>query len=320
LKFLFCDNETSLTFQLNSIVYLCSSAYHIFMNPILSSWDLVHAYLTVMREGSLSSAARKLRTSQPTVRRQIESLEAELAVPLFTHAPSGLIPTDMGLALRAQAEAAEAALGAFQRGSTGSAKGETGTVRITCSEVYGVEIMPHLLAPLMQKYQNLETELVLSNLPDDLLKREADIAVRLTEPKQDALIDKKVASVPLGFFASTDFLKHHSAPKSYKELAEDARFIGDDRRDAIQRGFAATKLPLPQNIVLRTDSDLAQLAAIRAGLGIGIAQVKLAKRSGLVRVLPELSIELACWIVMHEDLKHMRRVKLVFDYLVKALG
>jgi len=103
------------------------------------------------------------------------------------------------------------------------------------------------------------------------------------------------------------------------ELSEKGRFVGDDRRDQIARGFAAAKLSLPVDIVLRTDSDLAQLASIRAGLGIGIAQVKLAKRSGLVRVLPELKLKLDSWIVMHEDMKHMRRVRLVFDYLVNAL-
>jgi len=289
------------------------------MNLFLSSWDLVHVYLTVVREGSLSSAARKLRTSQPTVRRQIEALENELKTPLFTRAPSGLIPTDMGLALRAQAEVAEAAMGAFMRGATGPAFGETGTVRITCSEVYGVEIMPVLLAKLMEKHRGLQIELVLSNRQDDLLKREADIAVRLTEPRQAALIAKKVAQVELGFFASPDFLKHHPQPKTYLELSEKGRFVGDDRRDQIARGFAAAKLSLPVDIVLRTDSDLAQLASIRAGLGIGIAQVKLAKRSGLVRVLPELKLKLDSWIVMHEDMKHMRRVRLVFDYLVNAL-
>ena len=289
------------------------------MNLFLSSWDLVHVYLAVMREGSLSSAARKLRTSQPTVRRQIESLENELKAPLFIRAPSGLIPTEMGLALRSQAEAAEAAMGAFVRGATGPAEGETGTIRITCSEVYGVEIMPTLLAELMQKHNGLQIELVLSNRTDDLLKREADIAVRLTEPKQAALIAQKVAPVELGFFSSKDFLNRHARPKTYSELSAKGRFVGDDRRDQIVRGFATAKLPMPLDIVLRTDSDLAQLASIRAGLGIGIAQVKLAKRWGLVRILPELNFRLDSWIVMHEDMKHMRRIRLVFDYLVNAL-
>ncbi len=290
------------------------------MNPLLSSWDLVKVYLMVMRQGSLSSAARTLNISQPTARRQIEALEDELGVPLFTRAPSGLLPTDYGTSLMAQAEAAEAAIGAFRRGASGAVDEDSGTVRIACSEVYGVEIMPNLLSQLIKDYPKLETELVLSNRREDLLRREADIAVRLTEPKQDALIARKVKPVGFGLYATREFLKTYPAPKTYGEFVERGRFISDDRRDFMRKGFEAAKLKLPKNIVFRTDSDLAQLAAIRAGLGIGICQNRFAAPSHLVRVLPEVSVKLECWIVMHEDLKHMRRVKLVFDYLVKALG
>ncbi len=277
-------------------------------------------YLMVMRQGSLSSAARALGISQPTARRQIEALEAELGVPLFTRAPSGLLPTEQGTSLLAQAEAAEAALGAFRRGASGSAGGESGTVRITCSEVYGVEIIPKLLFKLMVDFPGLETELVLSNRTEDLLKREADIAVRMVAPKQEALIARKVKPVPFGLYATKEFLKVHPAPKTYQEFVAGGRFIGDDRRDIMARGFQALKLEMPKNIVFRTDSDLGQLAAIRAGLGIGICQNRFAAPAGLVRVLPDFTYMLESWIVMHEDLKSMRRVRLVFDYLVKALG
>ncbi len=290
------------------------------MNQLLSSWDLVKVYLMVMRQGSLSSAARAMGISQPTARRQIEALEAELGVTLFTRAPSGLLPTEHGTSLLQQAEAAEAALEAFRRGASGSAGSESGTVRITCSEVYGVEVLPQLLFNLMLDYPGLETELVLSNHTDDLLKREADIAVRMVAPRQEALIARKVKPVPFGFYATKEFLKAYPAPKTYGELREHGRFISDDRRDVTARAFQSVKLKPPKNIVFRTDNDLAQLAAIRAGLGIGVCQRRFAAASNLVRVLPEMSFNLESWIVMHEDLKHMRRVRLVFDYLVKALG
>ena len=274
----------------------------------------------VMRQGSLSSAARAMGISQPTARRQIEALEAELGVTLFTRAPSGLLPTEQGTGLLAQAEAAEAALGAFQRGASGSASGENGTVRITCPEIYGVEILPGILSPLMRDYPGIKIELVLSNRVDDLLNREADIAVRMVAPKQEALLARKVKPVALGFYATKEFLKTYPAPKTYDELVERGRFISDDRRDLTAKAFQAVKLKPPKNIVFKTDSDLAQLAVIRAGLGIGVCQSRFAARSNLVRVLPEMNFSLECWIVMHEDLKPMRRMRLVFDYLVKALG
>jgi DNA-binding transcriptional LysR family regulator len=153
-----------------------------------------------------------------------------------------------------------------------------------------------------------------------LLNREADIAVRMVAPRQAALIAKKVAPVELGFFASPDFLKAYPCPKTYNEFAQSARFIGDDRKGIIAKWFITAKLKPPRYIVFRTDDDVAQLAAVRAGLGIGIAQLELAKRSGLVRVLPEIAPRLESWIVMHEDMKSMRRVRLVFDYLVDVLS
>lgn len=306
--------------MINTIVYLRLPTYHIFMNLPLSSWDLVKVYLMVMRHGSLSSAARAMGISQPTARRQIEALEAELGVTLFTRGPSGLLPTEQGTSLLAQAEAAEAALGAFQRGASGGASGESGTVRITCPEIYGVEILPKILSSLMRDSPGIKTELVLSNRVDDLLNREADIAVRMVAPKQEALLARKVRPVPFGFYATKEFLKKFPAPKTYGELVETGRFISDDRRDLTAKAFQSLKLKAPTNIVFKTDSDLAQLAAIRAGLGIGVCQTRFADASNLVRVLPEMSFSLESWIVMHEDLKLIRRVRLVFDHLVKALG
>jgi DNA-binding transcriptional LysR family regulator len=290
------------------------------MKQNLSSWDLVHVFLTVMREGSLSAAARALKLSQPTVRRQIERLEAELGTPLFSRSLTGLVPTDVGAALLAQAETVKAAMGAFQRSASDPAKADEGTVRITCSDVFGVEIMPPILARLMARHPKLVVELMLSNRTDDLLKREADIAVRLTPPQQAALISKKVAPIDIGLFASKHFLQNHPRPQTYSDFVKKGRFIGDDQRDFIARGFVAAKLQPPEHVVLRCDSDLAQLAAMRAGLGIGVTQAGIAKASGLVRVLPHITLQLPCWVVMHEDLKTMRRVKLVFDFVARALG
>jgi DNA-binding transcriptional LysR family regulator len=115
-------------------------------------------------------------------------------------------------------------------------------------------------------------------------------------------------------------LKTYPRPKNYKEFVQSGRFIGDDRKGIIAKWFISAKLTPPQTVVFGTDSDVAQLSAIRAGLGIGIAQVKLAKRSGLVRVPPDFPFSLESWVVMHEDLKPMRRVRPVFDYLAQALS
>jgi DNA-binding transcriptional LysR family regulator len=290
------------------------------MSLSLPSWDLVKSFLTVMRAGSLSAAARKLGVSQPTVRRDIESLEASLGATLFTRAATGLLPTASATSILASAERAEAAMAALQRDASSPTSTESGTVRITCSEIFGVEVLPPILAQLAEAYPSLVTELVLSNHPDDLLQRKADVAVRLVNPSQQLLLVKKVRPIAIGLFASPSYVARHALPTSREALWAQGHFIGDDKRTQLAEGYASLGLPLPSQIIFKADSDVAQLAAIKNGIGIGPVQVTLAEAAGLVRIQPQMSLTLDCWIVMHEDLKPMRRVKLVFDFLAKALG
>ncbi len=290
------------------------------MNLSDASWDLIAAYLAVVRNGSLSAAARQLGASQPTLRRHIETLESQLGVPLFTRGPSGLTPTIMGQSLLSHAEAMEAAAAAFARTATGELDAASGVVRVTCSDVYSVEVLPPIFAEARKVYPKLEIELAPSNKNEDLLRRSADIAVRFAQPEQAALIAKKVKTVKVGLYASPDFLAKSPAPTTFDELAENCFFIGEDRSDVMTKALEALGYPVPNHVVYRTDSDLAQLAAIRAGVGIGICQVKIGEASGLERVLPALDWEMPSWVVMHEDLKKVRRVRLLFDHLVAALG
>lgn len=134
------------------------------------------------------------------------------------------------------------------------------------------------------------------------------------------MIAKKVKTVKVGLYASRDFLEKSPVPNSYEELAENCYFIGGDRSDVLAKALATLGQSLPKHIVYRTDSDLAQLAAIRAGVGIGICQLKIGETSGLVRIFPVLHWDMPSWVVMHEDLKKGKRVRLLFDHLVGALS
>jgi DNA-binding transcriptional LysR family regulator len=288
------------------------------MNLAPTDWTLVAAFLAVCRTGSLSAAARRLHLSQPTVRRHVEELEGRLGAALFTRGPAGLQPTPTADLLVPHAEAMEAAAGAFARTAAGDAGQVRGPVRLTCSEVHGTEVLPRLLAPLLAACPGLVIELVPSNATQNLLRRDADLALRFAEPAQDALLARKVAPVPLGLFAAPALVERHGLPQDYGDFARRWPAVWDDRRDLLARGYAALGLVPPANIVLRTDSDLAQLAAIRAGVGAGIAQVQLAQ--GLVRLLPDLAPAMPAWVVMHEDLRRVARVRAVFDHLVQALA
>ena len=173
------------------------------------SWDLYGAFLAVMQGGSLSAASRALAVAQPTVRRQIEQLEAQLGVVLFTRAPNGLVPTEVARATLPYAEAIASAARALVRSVSAPADADRGTVRVTCSEVVGVEVLPPMIAALRSKHPQLQIELAATNRNEDLLRRDADIAVRMTEPTQEALVRQRAGRIELGLFATKAYLAAH---------------------------------------------------------------------------------------------------------------
>ncbi|QNM94724.1 LysR family transcriptional regulator [Chitinimonas koreensis] len=285
-------------------------------------WELYRTFLAVLTEGSLSGAARALGITQPTVGRHVGALEAAFGQPLFTRSQTGLLPTEAALALRGYAQTMHSTAAALARAAASRGQGVSGVVRISASEVIGIEVLPPMLAQLRQAHPQLRVELVPTNRVQDLLQREADIAVRMTAPRQAQLIARRVGEVELGLHAHADYLRQYGTPASLDELAGHA-LIGFDQETPFLR--AARKL-LPvwgrESFALRCDSDLAQLALIRAGCGIGICQTALAGRPGapLVRVLGgQFALRLETWVTMHEDLRNSPRCKAAFDALVEGL-
>lgn len=285
------------------------------------SWELYRTFLAVLTEGSLSGAARALGITQPTAGRHISALEAFFGQPLFTRSQTGFLATEAALALRGHAEALHSTAAALERMATSRGQEIAGTVRVSASEVIAVEVLPPMLVRLRQSHPRLAIELVATNRVQDLLRREADIAVRMTPPQQDQLIARHVGEVELGLYASENYLQRQGTPVAAADLVRHA-LVGFDEETPFLRG-AKKLLPLWSRdaFVLRTDSDLGQLALIRAGCGIGFYQSTLARRdSRLVRVLPDvLSFKLDSWVTMHEDLRGSPRCKAVFDALVQCM-
>jgi len=287
-------------------------------------WELYRAFLGVLRAGSLSGAARALGVAQPTVGRHVAALEAALGIVLFTRSQTGLLPTGAALALRADAEAMESTAAALERKASGFRDGAgavSGTVRISVSEVVGIEVMPAIVADLVRRHPALQVELVLSNRVHDLLQREADIAVRMTPPRQEQLVARRIGTIELGLHASPDYLARRGTPAAPADLAGHT-VIGHDRLTPFVRE-AAKSLPglSLDHFVVRTDSHVAQLALMRAGVGLGMCQVQLAARPpALVRVLADtLVFKLDTWVTMHEDLRASTRCRVAFDALVDGL-
>lgn len=285
-------------------------------------WDLYRSFAAVLREGSLSGAARSLGLTQPSVARHVDALEAAIGTTLFLRTQRGLSPTDAALRLKPHVEALVATSAALLRAAADHAGQVRGTVRISASEVVGVEHLPPILAELRRRHPALGIELVLSNSIDDLLGRQADIAIRMVEPVQQALVTRKVGAVEVGLHARRDYLDRCGVPETMEALAG-YDLIGFDAQTPAIRAMAGRYPMLRRRLfALCADSDLAQLAAIRAGFGIGFCQVQVARRSPeLVRVLEhDCAIELGLWIVMHEDLRASASCRAAFDALAAGLG
>jgi DNA-binding transcriptional LysR family regulator len=282
-------------------------------------WELYRSFLAVFRERSLSAAARALGLTQPTIGRHIDALEDALGVALFTRSQAGLLATPGAAALVPFAEAMASAASALRRVASGEAEEERGAVRVAASEMVGTEVLPSVLAVFRERHPRIDIELVISNRSEDLLRRDADIAVRMVKPTQSALVARKLGTVHLGLHAHPRYLKVHGTPQSLEELNQHP-LIGFDKAPSVRRlpGLAAQLTR--EMFAFRCDSDVGQYAALRAGFGIGVCQLALGKRDRLTPVLPgAIDFALGVWVVMHQDLKSSRRMRLMYDHLAAQL-
>jgi DNA-binding transcriptional LysR family regulator len=282
------------------------------------NWDDQRAFLAVLEEGSLSAAARRLGVAQPTVRARIEALEHALGAVLFTRSVNGLVATEQARALADPARAMARASDAFVRTASAPPGEIAGAVRLSVSEFVGVEVLPAMLASLRATHPGIVVEVSLSNASADLLEQEVDIAVRMHPPRQGALVAQKIGTIPLGLFAHHDYIARRGSPASLDDVAGHD-FIGPDRARAdLELAAALHPWLTREHFAARTDSHPAQLALARAGVGIAVAQRPIGRADPLLRpVLPDLEIAtLDTWIVTHEDLRNVPRVRAVFDHLV----
>jgi DNA-binding transcriptional LysR family regulator len=286
-----------------------------------TEWDLFQSLHAVLEAGSLSAAAKGRGLTQPTLGRHIETLERRLGAPLFVRSPRGLQPTDLALELLPHLQEMSAAAQAALRDASGAKDSVIGSIRITASEIVGAEVLPPMLAEFREQHPRVIIELMLSNATEDLSRREADIAVRMTPPSQNALVARKVGEVRMGFYATADYLARHGTPHSFDDLDQHA-VIGFDSDARAIKDLPGLNAPVSrERFAFRSDSDLAQLAAMRAGFGVGACQDAIGRRHGLTPVMPGVSVfRLGVWIVMHENLKASHRMRLMFDHLVAGFS
>lgn len=285
-------------------------------------WEHLRTFLSVLREGGLSQAARDRGLSQPTAGRHIDALEQSLGEALFTRSRNGMTPTAAALRLAPHAEAMANAAAALRR-SAGSDEAEVrGPIRLTASEIMAHEVLPPILTAFADRYPDVELEIVSSNDALNLLTREADMAVRMVRPEQQAVVTRRVGRCGIGLFAHRSYIERHGLPEKLDEL-RGHRLVGYDSDPVILRQMAASGVDVSRELFsFRCDSETVQLAMVRAGYGIGGMQEPMAARDpDLVRVAADaVSLELEMWLAMHERLRNSLPMRLLMDHLATELA
>ncbi|MFF7859957.1 MULTISPECIES: LysR family transcriptional regulator [unclassified Pseudomonas] len=283
-------------------------------------WESQRVFLAVLRSGSLSGAAKLLGIAQATARRRLDHLEHALGVSLFTRTPQGLTPTAGAQRLIEHVEAMDLAAQTFNRMASSEASMDHGTVRLTCGELLGIEVLPGLLRSFHYEHVGLKLELSISDALEDIARLQSDIAVRLMRPNEADITVRRVGSLRIGIHASAGCLERYGNPASLLSLRQ-GPLIGPDRRSADLRRYVDAGLcDADQHFAIASDHHLAQLAALKAGLGFGLCPAQIAKSHGLVHVLPQdFGFEIEVWIAMHNDLRKINRIAQAFEVLGEQL-
>lgn len=290
-------------------------------NPGQFDWSLLRSLLAVIEEGSLQAAARRLESSQPTIGRHMNELESQLGTVLFERTGRGLKPTPTALSVAEHARVMQQGADALAQTLARQSTQAVGTVRVSASQVVATYLLPELLNRLLLEAPGIQIELVASNAVSNLLRREADIAVRMIKPGQPSLIARRIGRIELGAYAHEDYLRRRGTPLEPQDLLRHA-VIGFDTDKAILDGFAQFGMTLDKShFALRSDDHVVHWQAVRAGLGIGFAATWLARTDRSVRqVVPQLPLPvLPIWLTVHREIRSSRRIRLVYDYLAQAI-
>ncbi len=284
-------------------------------------WSLIRAFLAVAERGSLSAAARALGASQPTLGRQIRQLEEELQQILFHRQPKGLSLTETGAALLAPAERMRAAMSDVALTAAGLQTGLDGSVRITASETVSLNILPSILSDLRRAHPGITIDLVPTDSTENLLFREADIALRMYQPEQLELVAKKLGELEFGIYAARSYLDRAGRLETVADLMKHP-LIGYDRNEEIIQGMQERGMPATRDwFALRCDNHPVGWALLRAGCGIGFGIACLARNDPEVEEihllidLPTLPI----WLVTHQSLRRTPRIATVWDALEQGM-
>ena len=277
----------------------------------LQDWTLVQSFLAVAETGSLSAAAQALGRSQPTLGRQVQALETALGTQLFDRHARGLSVSAAGAELLPHARAMRAALNGLTLAASEQAGELAGTVRLTASVFLAHYLLPPVLAGIRRAAPEIRIELVASDDSESLHFREADIALRMYRPRQLDLVTRHLADIEIGAFAAASYLDRAGRPERIEALLGHD-LVGFDRNPLIVDTVRALGFDIgPGDFAVRCDNQATYLALVRAGCGIGFAQVPVGRADPVLEQIPlDLGVPpLPLWLAAHEKMRRTPRIR-----------
>jgi len=284
-------------------------------------WNQLKAFLETAETGSLSAAARKLGLTQPTLSRQVAAIERGLGVTLFERVGKAMALTPTGMDLLEHARAMGAAAEALGLAASGRSQAVGGVVSISASDGVAAWMLPPLVRQLREQEPGIAVEVISSNALSDLMRREADIAIRHVKPDQPELIARLVRETTASFYASEKWVQAHGHPRSAADAAT-LPFVGSDRLGRYLGYLQNHGLPLTEaNFSCFADHSVAHWALVQQGMGIGAMMDDIAfDTPGIVRVLDDVPpVRFPIWLVTHRELRTARRIRVVFEALAQGL-
>ena len=290
-------------------------------NAISFDWNQVRAFLATIETGSFSGAAQALKTTQPTIGRQVAELEARLGVTLLERSVKGPRLTEAGRSLLDHASAMGEAATLLSMAAVNQSQDSSGEVTLTATDLLAASVLPALLMPLRETAPGLVIRIVASNDVQNLMQREADIAIRHVRPSQPELIAKHVGDFGANLYGATSYLDRVGRPSSPHDVARLA-FVGNADPERLIVPLEAQGIPVTRdNFVMSTDSGVVAWELVKAGFGVAMQPDILGTTTtGVEKVLPSLaSVQFPIWLVTHRELQTSRRIRLVFDRLSQGL-
>ncbi|PWR00619.1 LysR family transcriptional regulator [Leucothrix pacifica] len=287
-------------------------------------WNHARAFYVTVKEGSLSAAAKALGVTQPTLSRQMAALEAELGITLFERAAGQqLVLTDSGAKLVEHVEKMTESALQFSLAASGQSQLVEGSVVISVGQLDAAFRMPKIIAELRREEPLISIEVIVTNETSDLLRREADIAIRNFHPTQNDLIAKKLGEEIIHLYGSSDYVQQLPDSLDKVDFSE-LQIIGFDHSTMITDLLNAQGWKLGKdNLQLLTGFQLLQLGLCKEGLGLIFFPEDMAdKEPQLFRAFPQTEpvMTVPVWLVSHQELRTSPRVRRVFDFVAERVA